>query len=348
MINKGKRSKTYSVLVSLLVVLLTAVALVVFELGGFNKTLINYLLLALLVSSGTLLIVRFFFIRFVERNIRPIFKTIEYYAMSRKKLRDAIDKGEVVSDLNHEVKLWADNHTEEIKKLRELERYRKDFLGNVSHELKTPIFNIQGYLLTLLDGGMEDISVNKLYLKRAEKSINRLINIVEDLDSIARLESGEFKLKMETFNLVRLTEEVIDDHEMQARQRSIKIGFDGNYSKSIRVKADKKRIVEVLNNLISNSIKYGKNGGKTTIGFIDSGENILVDISDNGIGIEEKDLPRIFERFFRVDKSRSRESGGTGLGLSIVKHTIQAHKQTITVRSKMNVGTTFIFSLEKA
>ena len=344
---KGKRSRTYSVLVSLLVVLLVAMALFVFEMSGFKKNFVNYLLLALLVSGSILLIVRFFFIRFVERNIRPIFKTVENYTMSRKKLRDAIDKGEVVSDLDHEVKLWADNRTEEIKKLKELEKYRKDFLGNVSHELKTPIFNIQGYILTLLDGGMEDTSVNKLYLKRAEKSINRLINILEDLDSIARLESGEFKLKMDTFNLVRLTEEVIDDHEMQARQRNIKIGFDGNYSKPIKVKADRKRIAEVLSNLINNSIKYGKDGGKTTIGFIDSGENILVDISDNGIGIEERDLPRIFERFFRVDKSRSRESGGTGLGLSIVKHTIQAHKQTITVRSKVDVGTTFIFSLEK-
>jgi two-component system phosphate regulon sensor histidine kinase PhoR len=344
---KGKRSRTSSVLVSLLVVLLVAMALFLFEMSGFKKNFVNYLLLALLVSGSILLIVRFFFIRFVERNIRPIFKTVENYTMSRKKLRDAIDKGEVVSDLDHEVKLWADNRTEEIKKLKELEKYRKDFLGNVSHELKTPIFNIQGYILTLLDGGMEDTSVNKLYLKRAEKSINRLINILEDLDSIARLESGEFKLKMDTFNLVRLTEEVIDDHEMQARQRNIKIGFDGNYSKPIKVKADRKRIAEVLSNLINNSIKYGKDGGKTTIGFIDSGENILVDISDNGIGIEERDLPRIFERFFRVDKSRSRESGGTGLGLSIVKHTIQAHKQTITVRSKVDVGTTFIFSLEK-
>ncbi len=348
MVVKGKYSRPYALLVSLLILLLIAVAFVVNELAGFRQGVIDYVILGVVVSAGTILIVRFFFIRYVERNIRPIFRTIESYTMSRKKLRRAIDKGDVVSDLDHEVRLWADNQTEEIKKLRELEKYRKDFLGNVSHELKTPIFNIQGYILTLLDGGMVDANVNKLYLKRAEKSINRLINIVEDLDAISRLESGEFKLRMETFNLVRLVEDVIDDHEMAARQRNIKIGFDGNYNKPIRVRADKKQIVEVLGNLVSNSIKYGKVGGKTTIGFIDTGENIMVDISDNGIGIDEKDLPRIFERFFRVDKSRSRESGGTGLGLSIVKHTIQAHKQTITVRSKVDVGTTFIFSLEKA
>ena len=194
---------------------------------------------------------------------------------------------------------------------------------------------------------MEDANVNRLYLKRAEKSINRLISIVDDLDSIARLESGEFQLQMEPFNLVKVAEEVVDENEMHARKRSIRIGFDRSY-RSVKVSADKKRIMEVLNNLVNNSIKYGKEGGKTIIGFIDTGENILVDVTDNGIGIEEKDLPRVFERFFRVDKSRSRESGGTGLGLSIVKHTIQAHQQTISVRSQVGEGTTFIFSLEKA
>ena len=344
----GKPSRTYSILISMLVLLLIAIALTVNELADFRSIFMEYLVLGIVVLLGTFLIVRLFFIRFVERNIRPIFKTIQRYTMSPKKLRNAIDQGNVVSDLDHEVKVWADNHTEEIKKLRELEKYRKDFLGNVSHELKTPIFNIQGYLLTLLDGGMEDASVNKLYLKRAEKSINRLISIVEDLDSIARLESGEFKLRRETFNLVKVVEDVVDDHEMQAKQRNIRISFDGNYNKPIQVMADRKRIIEVLNNLVSNSITYGKEGGKTIIGFMDTGENILVDITDNGIGIDEKDLPRIFERFFTADKSRSRESGGTGLGLSIVKHTIQAHKQTVTVRSKADVGTTFIFSLEKA
>ena len=344
----GKPSRTYSIVISLLVLLFIAMALTVNELAGFRNNVMEYVILGLVVSAGTFLIVRFFFIRFVERNIRPILKTLQSYTMSPRKLRKTIDKGEVISDLNQEVKLWADNQTEEIKKLRELEKYRKDFLGNVSHELKTPIFNIQGYLLTLLDGGMEDVRVNKLYLKRAEKSINRLISIVDDLDSIARLESGEFKLHMESFNLVKMVEDVIDDQEMLAKQHHIKISFDGNYNRPIRVRADKKRIMEVISNLVNNSIKYGKMGGKTTIGFIDTGENILVDISDNGMGIEEKDLPRIFERFYRADKSRSRESGGTGLGLSIVKHTIQAHKQTITVRSKMDGGTTFIFSLEKA
>lgn len=241
----------------------------------------------------------------------------------------------------------AHDQREEMKKLRDLERYRKDFLGNVTHELKTPIFNIQGYLLTLLDGGLEDDKINRLYLKRAEKSVKRLNNIVEDLESIARLESGEYEMKIESFKLIRLIEEVLEDFEMSARERNIKISLEGSYNEEILVKADRKRIAEVVANLVNNSIKYGREGGKTSIRINKKGKLVLVQVSDNGIGISKKDLPRIFERFFRVDKSRSRESGGTGLGLSIVKHTLQAHKQNITVRSEENSGTTFSFSLER-
>ncbi|MCK4880083.1 MAG: sensor histidine kinase [Bacteroidales bacterium] len=343
-----KSAKTYSLLITVMVVLFVALALMVNEIVGFKHTIIDYLVVGLVGMVGTFLIVRWYFIRFVETKIDPIIKTIQSYTMSQKSIRDKIDSGDVIDDLNKEVKVWADNHSEEIRKLRKLERYRKDFLGNVSHELKTPIFNIQGYILTLLDGGMEDNSINTLYLKRAERSTNRMINIVEDLDSIARLESGEFKLKLEVFNLVKVVEEVIEYLEMPANQKKIKVVFDKSYNRAIRVKADRKRIVEVFSNLIGNSVKYGKEGGKTTIGFTDTGDYILVNISDNGIGIEEKNLPRIFERFYRVDMSRSRESGGTGLGLSIVKHIIQAHNQTITVRSRVNEGSTFIFSMNKA
>ena len=307
-----KSAKTYSLLITVMVVLFVALALMVNEIVGFKHTIIDYLVVGLVGMVGTFLIVRWYFIRFVETKIDPIIKTIQSYTMSQKSIRDKIDSGDVIDDLNKEVKVWADNHSEEIRKLRKLERYRKDFLGNVSHELKTPIFNIQGYILTLLDGGMEDNSINTLYLKRAERSTNRMINIVEDLDSIARLESGEFKLKLEVFNLVKVVEEVIEYLEMPANQKKIKVVFDKSYNRAIRVKADRKRIVEVFSNLI------GKN------------------------------LPRIFERFYRVDMSRSRESGGTGLGLSIVKHIIQAHNQTITVRSRVNEGSTFIFSMNKA
>jgi two-component system phosphate regulon sensor histidine kinase PhoR len=340
--------RLYPLLSGLLAMVFTGACLTAFLMLGFDHTLLNYTVLGLLAATGTFLIIRFFFIRYLEKNISPILKILQSYTMSPGKLREAIDKGDVISDLNNEAEIWADNQTEEIKKLRKLEKYRKDFLGNVSHELKTPIFNIQGYLLTLMDGGMEDASVNKLYLKRAEKSINRLINILEDLDSISRLESGEFKLKPEVFNLSRVIEEVIEDHEMAAGQSGIRLVFESSSGKSVKVLADRKRMTEVISNLVNNSIKYGREGGKTTIGITEKGKNVFVEISDNGVGIEEKDLPRIFERFFRVDKSRSRESGGTGLGLSIVKHILQAHNQAITVRSKVDEGTTFIFSLDRA
>jgi len=343
-----KTSTGYALIIALQLAALLAAVMFVNHLVVFRHVFLEHLLMGVVLLAGSILIIRRFFNRFVERKINPIFKTIRSYTMSQKLLREKIDRGDVIDELNNQVQTWANNQTKEIKKLRQLEKYRKDFLGNVSHELKTPIFNVQGYILTLMEGGMEDENVNKLYLKRAEKSINRLISIVEDLDSIARLESGEFKLKMEPFNVVKVVEEVMEDQEMLARKQNIRLTFDSNYSKPIRVIGDRKRIIEVISNLVNNSLKYGKPGGKTTIGFIDTGESILVDITDNGIGIEEQDLPRIFERFFRVDKSRSRESGGTGLGLSIVKHVIQAHDQTITVRSKMDKGSSFIFSLDRA
>jgi two-component system, OmpR family, phosphate regulon sensor histidine kinase PhoR len=287
------------------------------------------------------------FLSYVEKRLNPIFKTIQNVTLSQRKIRKSIDSGNFSEELDEEVKLWADNQTDEIRQLREMEKYRKDFLGNVSHELKTPIFNIQGYILTLLDGGIDDPKINTMYLQRAEKSVNRMISIVDDLVSISRLESGEFKLKLEDFNIVKLVEDVFESHEMLAKKFKVKLEFDSNYNKPIKVNADKKRMTEVLNNLIVNSIKYGKENGKTVVGFIDTGDTILVDITDNGIGIEEEDLPRIFERFYRVDKSRSRDSGGTGLGLAIVKHIIQAHDQAINVRSRAGKGTSFVFSLNK-
>ena len=228
-----------------------------------------------------------------------------------------------------------------------MEKYRKEFIGNVSHELKTPIFNIQGYVLTPLEGGMDDPKINQLYLSRTEKSIDRMVSIVEDLESITKLESGELKLNWATLDIVKIVEEVIEMHQLQASERKIKIRITDKSTKPIYIKADKKRILEVITNLIINGIKYGKKKGHVNISFHDMDDNIIVEISDDGLGIEKKDLPRIFERFFRADKSRSREQGGTGLGLSIVKHIIEAHNQSINVRSVVDKGTTFNFTLEK-
>lgn len=309
---------------------------------------VGLVFLGLLIFFTVFLILYYSLNSFIFHKIKPIYKTIHNINFSEEQLKRDLEEKDIIQDVQDDVLVWAKKKTKEIAQLRQLEKYRREFLGNVSHELKTPIFNIQGYVLTLLDGGLEDESINKLYLERTEKSVNRLISIVNDLESISRLESGELKVDLKKFNIVRLFEDAFEEHEMLASDRNIKLKFTKNYDKPIYVIADKKRILEAINNLIVNSIKYGKENGKTTVDFLDMEDNVLVEITDNGIGISDKDLPRIFERFYRTDKSRSREMGGTGLGLSIVKHIIEAHNQTINVRSKLNVGTSFAFTMKKA
>ena len=323
---------------------------VILTLNYFNieRLWIPVMIAIFLFFVVTYLIVYNTLTNFIFEKIQPVYKTIHDFTQSQKELKKKLDQSDLISQVNKEVEDWADKKTKEIKKLKQLEKYRKDFLGNVSHELKTPIFNIQGYILTLLDGGLEDNSINRLYLQRTEKSINRMISIVEDLESIARLESGEYKPNYEDFDIVKVAEEVFEALEIRAKERDIKLSFTTNYTKPVKVSADRQRIIEVVNNLVVNSINYGKKYGKTTISFMDMGQNILVDVTDDGIGISEKDIHRIFERFFRTDKSRSRDQGGTGLGLAIVKHIIEAHNQTINVRSKIDKGSSFVFTLKKA
>lgn len=343
-----KTPRGQSLLIAGFVFIVYAVGMTVLDIFGLMSHYIWQIVFGVVLFISGYFIVHQVFLKYIEEKITPIYKTIRSVTLSQKQLRKKINSADISADLNNEVKVWANDQANEVIQLREMEQYRKDFLGNVSHELKTPIFNIQGYILTLLDGGIDDKKINKLYLQRAEKSINRMITIVDDLVSISRLESGEFKLHITEFNIVRLVEDVFESHEMLARKYKVKLEFDRNYSKPIKVNADRKRITEVLNNLIVNSIKYGRVNGKTKVGFVDTGEVILVDVSDNGIGITEEDMPRIFERFYRVDKSRSRDSGGTGLGLAIVKHIILAHNQSINVRSGIDRGTSFIFSLDKS
>lgn len=294
-------------------------------------------------------IIQFAINKFILEKIRPIYKIIDFVPRKGKELNLSLRPGFVeLSDVEQDVENWAQNQQQEIERLKELERYRKDFVGNVSHELKTPIFNIQGYILTLLEGGLEDPNINRLYLTRTEKSIDRMISIVEDLESINKLETGELKPQYSVFDIVKIVEDVFEMEQRLAKERKIWVTFTDKPEKPLMVKADRKRIIEVLTNLIVNGIKYGKKNGFLKVGFYDFDDKIVIEVSDNGIGIDKKDLPRIFERFFRVDKSRSREQGGTGLGLSIVKHIIEAHNQTINVQSVLNEGTTFTFTLEKA
>ena len=256
-----------------------------------------------------------------------------------------------ISDLNLEnaniqAEQWADQKEEELIKMKENENYRREFIGNVSHELKTPIFNIQGYIQTLIDGGLQDKNVNLKYLKRANLSVDRMINIVDDLEVISQLETNEDVLDLDNFNIVDVINEAFDQLEMKANNMNISLKLSKESNSEI-VYADRNKIQQVFMNLISNSIKYGKNNGVTNVRLFDMTDKMLIEVADNGIGISEEALNRLFERFYRVDKNRSREIGGTGLGLAIVKHIIEAHQQTINVRSTVDVGSTFSFILEK-
>lgn len=299
----------------------------------------------------TLLACRYAITKFYFSRLREIYNTVLQLATSvtgvntiPRKIADA----QLLSEIVRVFRDLESSDKEEIVHLKELEVFRKEFLGNVSHELKTPIFTIQGYVHTLLEGGIEDQEINILYLQKAAKSIDRLISIVDDLESISRLEAGELILEHRTFDINELIEDVIESLEMKAKESSISLEYNGQAGEHNYVYADKDRIRQVIVNLLVNSIKYGKNSGHTHVKVEDHTNYIAVEVSDDGIGIEKHHLGRLFERFYRVDKSRSREQGGTGLGLAIVKHIIEAHGQKISVESTPGSGTAFTFTLKKS
>ena len=286
---------------------------------------------------------------FVSRRIKLIYKRIHSLKTNTSLKMESIDYSkDIIEDAEKEVTEWASQQQEEIENLKSLEEYRRNFIGDISHELKTPLFNIQGYIHTLLDGALYDEKINLEYLKRAAINTERLHLIVEDLDVISRLDSGENPLEIEDFNIRKLTNEVIEEMELVAAEKEIYLNFKEKNPQNYLVKADRESIRQILTNLIVNSIKYGKKKGMTKVAFYNMDEYILVEIADNGIGIERKHLPHIFDRFYRVEKSRNRSQGGSGLGLSIVKHIIEAHGLTVNVRSDPGIGTTFGFTLKKA
>ncbi|MFN7118607.1 MAG: sensor histidine kinase [Saprospiraceae bacterium] len=287
--------------------------------------------------------------RYIYRKIKLIYKTIREEKLSTQDKVTTIDMNRnIMDDVEREVTEWADNQRREIDKYKAWAEYRRQFMGDISHELKTPIFNIQGYLHTLLDGGLHDSNINFTYLQKAANNVERLNTIVEDLESISRLESEELILEMRAFDIKKLTEEVFEDYEMKAAAKNIKLEFKEGAGQNYKVRADRESIRQVLANLISNSIKYGNINGRTKVGFYDMDKYILIEVADNGIGVAKEHLKHIFDRFYRVDKHRSRDQGGSGLGLAIVKHILEAHQQTIHARSTPNIGSTFGFTLEKA
>jgi two-component system phosphate regulon sensor histidine kinase PhoR len=305
--------------------------------------------IALLIFLLVFFTARHLFTRYIEKKINPILKSINSLTISTRDIRRRIKNGDIGEDLNREVRDWADNQSQEIEKLKQMEQYRKDFLGNVSHELKTPLFTVQGYILTLLDGAMDDKNLRKKYLQRANKGVERLIYIVKDLDLITKLEVGDLNLKLEDFDILELVRNVFELLEMKAAKKNITLTFDMDYKNPIYVKADKEKIQQVITNLVVNSIKYGQQNGTTEVSVENLIKNkVIIRVTDNGEGISKQHLARIFERFYRVDKSGSRAEGGSGLGLAIVKHIIEAHNEKIYVESVLDIGSEFSFTLEKA
>ncbi len=308
-------------------------------------------ILYLVVFASSLFVFSFFVIqyrveKFIYKRVKKIYDDVSL-------LENASFRNQPITTdmatLTKEVQKFARDKKLEIESLKVREEYRREFLGNVSHELKTPLFTVQGYLLTLLDGAMDDKQIRKKYLQRAEKGVERLIYIVKDLDMITKLEMDTLGLELTKFNIIDVIQNVLDLLEMRASKKNILLTFDMKYVRPVYVLADLEKIQQVITNLVENSIKYGKEGGTTEVGVEDFVNNkVIIKISDNGEGIEKNHIPRLFERFYRVDKSGARTEGGSGLGLAIVKHIIEGHKERINVESSFGKGSEFSFTLEKA
>ena len=344
---KIKKTYLFAFLSSLYITIFTTITLFLSAYFVLNILLsLSYVFLFIaIVFSLTFIITQYRLEKFIYQRIKKIYDSVSILDKSD------FNKTSITSDLatlSREVEKFAENKHQQIKNLNQRENYRREFLGNISHELKTPLFTVQGYLLTLEDGAMYDKKIGPKYLQRANKGVERLISIVKDLDLISKLESADLNLNKQPFNIINLIQDVFELLEMKAKKRNISLSFNKQYQYPIMVIADVERIEQVLINLIVNSIKYGKIDGSTIVSVQQQKKGkILVKISDNGEGIKDEHKDRLFERFYRVDQSRSREQGGSGLGLSIVKHIVEAHGEQIFLKSEFGVGSEFSFTLEK-
>jgi two-component system phosphate regulon sensor histidine kinase PhoR len=346
MVTRIKKSYRFALRTTILISLPLTVVLGIFL---WNKGAMDWqipLIIAVTSSLISFLVVQLRIEKFIYRNIERIYTDVSLLEST------SLAPKTVTTDmrsLTDEIEKFAQDKKIEIDTLKIREEYRKDFLGNVSHELKTPLFTVQGYILTLLDGAMDDKNLRKKYLQRASKGVERLIYIVKDLDLITKLEVGDLNLEIEDFNILELVQNVFDLLEMKAAKKNITLTFDMDYKNPIFVKADKEKIQQVITNLVVNSIKYGQQNGTTEVSVENLIKNkVIIRVTDNGEGISKQNLARIFERFYRVDKSGSRAEGGSGLGLAIVKHIIEAHNEKIYVESVLDIGSEFSFTLEKA
>lgn len=339
-----KRSYKFAFYSSLYITIFLVLSLLLLEYIFFKINWLSLLIFSLICYLLAFLVVQLRIEHFIYKRVKAVYDSVTLLDSS------SLQKQRVTTDmatLTKEVEKFAQDKKIEIESLKVRENYRKEFMGNVSHELKTPLFTVQGYVLTLLDGALKDKSVRKKYLKRASKGVDRLIYIVNDLDMITKLETGDLHLYQEDFNIIEVVENVFELLEMKSQKKKISLSFDKKYPHTL-VHADKERIQQVLTNLIVNSIKYGKQSGTTEVSIENlPSDKILIRITDNGEGIGSDHIPRLFERFYRVDKSGSRQEGGSGLGLSIVKHIIEAHDENIYVESDFGVGSEFSFTLKK-
>lgn len=344
---KIKKTYRYALWSALYVTLVSAIFVIFYYIFLFESLgIFTVVIFAISIFIISFLVIQFRAERFIYQRIKKLYEDISILDIND------IKKKKVTTDveaLTNTVKEYVEGKSEEITNLMQRDSFRRDFLGNVAHELKTPLFTVQGYILTLIEGAAEDKKIRSKYLERASKGVERLTSIIKDLDMIAKLETDGMKMNMETFNILEVIQNVFDLFEMKAKKRNIILKFDKMYEFPIFVKGDIERIEQVLINLIVNSIKYGKVGGSTTV-LVENynSTKFIIKVSDNGEGIKQEHLSRLFERFYRVDQSRSREQGGSGLGLSIVKHIIEAHNETILLKSKFGEGTEFSFTLEKA
>lgn len=351
MVIKNPTPRQIAFLSALIITTLIGLIFVVFTFFAPNLNAWLFLSILIPLSFVVVYIVVLIFIReYLFRKIKVIYKSIRNHKLNPDETVQGIDvNSNVIKEVEDEVSEWMEDQAQEISRLTEWQEYRRRFIGDIAHELKTPIFNIQGYLDTLIDGAIDDLSIRDKYLNRAVRNVSRLNTILEGLDAISRLESGTLVLEIQKFDIRTLVEEVFEDLEFKAKKRNITLEFKSGADSSKMVEADRESIRQVLTNLITNSIKYGNDDGATRVGIYDMDKNLLIEVGDNGIGIPEDHLERVFDRFFRVDKSRSRNlGGGSGLGLSIVKHIMEAHNQSVNVRSTHGVGSTFGFTLRKA
>ena len=346
MTKKFKRSYKFALISSIYLTSVLTLFMSVFLYVFYTLNSVHLTIFALSSYGFSFIIIQYSVEHFIYKRIKKIYADLTLLESSSFR-KEQITTNMVT--LRQDIEKYAKDKKLEIEAFKIREQYRKEFIGNVSHELKTPLFTVQGYISTLLDGTINDAELRTKYLQRADKGVERLIYIIKDLDMITKLESGDLSLNIEPFNIVKLIQNVFELLEMKAAKKKITLTFDTDYKKPIMVNGDKERLQQVLSNLIVNSIKYGNKKGTTEISIENLIKNkVIIRVTDNGEGIEQEHILRLFERFYRVDKSGSRKEGGSGLGLSIVKHIIEAHDEQIYIESEFGIGSEFSFTLEKA